>query len=285
MTAAERATDSLTHHGEGAVWFAGWGGLKFVDMLAGDVLSLDQASGTVSRQHVGSPVAAALRPRTGGGFVVATEREFALWGPEGREWRSAPLWSENIRFNEGSCDPQGRFLCGSMGWDSAAGVAAMWRLNLDGSTERLFGDLTTSNGLGFTGDGTRAFYIDTPTRRVDRFDVVDGELTGRRQFVPVPEGGGVPDGLTVDAEGGIWVAMNGGSAVHHYDATGQLADVIEVGASQVTSCTLGGPTLNTLFITTSREHLEPDEEPAAGSLYVAEVGVAGLAVLECQVAP
>ncbi len=285
MTSAERVTDSVSYHGEGAVWSPAWGGLKFVDMLAGDVLSLDQATATVSRQHVGSRVAAAVRPRTGGGFVVATEHEFALWGPDGREWVSPTLWTENIRFNEGGCDPLGRFLCGSMGWDSADGVAAMWRLNLDGTTERLFGDLTTSNGLGFTADGARAFYVDTPTHRIDIFDVVEGELRERRPFVTVPDGVGVPDGLTVDAENGVWVAMNGGSAVHRYDAAGRLAEVIEVGATQVTSCTLGGPDLSTLFITTSRENLEPDDEPAAGSLYAAEVGVVGLPVLPCAVTP
>ena len=281
MTAAEQVTDSVSYHGEGAVWYPGWGGLKTVDMLAGTILSLDEATGTVTRQEVGSPVAAAVRPRASGGFVVATEREFALFGPEGREWASSPLWEDHIRFNEGSCDPQGRFLCGSMHYDSEPGAAAMWRLNLDGSTERLFGDLTTSNGLGYSSDGRRAFYVDTPTQRVDVFDVVDGELVDRRPFAHVPDGPGHPDGLTVDAEGGVWVALFGGSAVHHYGPDGRLADVIEVGATQVTSCTLGGPDLTTLYVTTSRQGLEPDDEPAAGSIFRAEVGVPGLPVLTC----
>ena len=114
MTAAEQLTGRVAHHGEGAVWFEGWGGLRFVDILAGDVLTLDESTGSVTRQHVGSRVAAAVRPRARGGFVVATEREFSLWGSGGREWVSAPLWSDPLRFNEGSCDPSGRFLCGSM---------------------------------------------------------------------------------------------------------------------------------------------------------------------------
>jgi len=281
MAAAEQVTDSVSYHGEGAVWHPGWGGLKTVDMLAGAVLSLDEATGTVTRQEVGSPVAAAVRPRTGGGFVVATEREFGLFGPAGREWSTDPLWEGQIRFNEGSCDPQGRFLCGTMHYESEPGAASMWRLNLDGSTERLFGDLTTSNGLGFDADGRRAFYVDTPTQRVDVFDVVDGELVDRRPFAHVPDGPGHPDGLTVDAEGGVWVALFGGSAVHHYGPDGRLADVIEVGATQVTSCTLGGPDLTTLYITTSRQGLEPDDEPSAGAIFRAQVGVTGLPVLPC----
>lgn len=279
MTAAERATGVVTYHGEGAIWFDG--GLKLVDMLAGAVLTLDEPTGTVTRTDVGSPVAACIRPRTSGGFVVATEREFVLFGADGREWASPPLWTEQTRFNEGSCDPLGRFLCGSMSYDAEDGAGTMWRLELDRTVTRLFGDVTVSNGLGFSAGGDRAFYVDTPTRRVDVFDVVDGELRDRRPFALVPEGPGSPDGLTVDAEGGVWVALYQGSAVHHYDADGQLADVIEVDASQVTSCTLGGPDLSTLYITTSRENLADDEQPAAGSVFRAEVGVRGLPTLPC----
>jgi sugar lactone lactonase YvrE len=279
MTAAERATDVVTYHGEGAIWFDG--GLKLVDMLAGAVLTLDDSTGTVTRTDIGSPVAACVRPRASGGFVVAAEREFVLFGADGREWASPSLWTEHIRFNEGGCDPLGRFLCGSMSYDADEGAGTMWRLELDRTVTKVFGDVTISNGLGFSADGRRAFYVDTPTRRVDVFDVVDGELGDRRPFALVPEGPGDPDGLTVDSEGGVWVALYGGSAVHHYDADGKLADVIEVDAAQVTSCTLGGPDLSTLYITTSRENLAEDEQPAAGSVFRAEVGVRGLPTLPC----
>lgn len=107
MVAAEQVTGSISYHGEGAVWHTGWGGLKIVDMLAGAVLSLDETTGTVSRQEVGSPVAAAVRPRVGDGFVVATEREFALLGPAGRDWTSPALWDGPVRFNEGQLRPAG----------------------------------------------------------------------------------------------------------------------------------------------------------------------------------
>jgi sugar lactone lactonase YvrE len=279
MTAAERVTGVVTYHGEGAIWFAD--GLRLVDMLAGAVLTLDEASGEVTRTDVGSPVAACVRPRRSGGFAVATEREFVLFGADGREWASPPLWTGDLRFNEGSCDPQGRFWCGSMSYQGDEGAGVMWRLEPDRSVTRVFGDVTVSNGLGFSADGRQAFYVDTPTRRVDVFDVVDGELHDRRPFARVPEGPGSPDGLTVDADGGVWVALYGGSAVHHYDADGRLADVVEVDAAQVTSCTLGGPDLGTLYITTSREGLDEDEQPAAGSVFRAEVGSRGLPVLPC----
>lgn len=277
MPRAEQITESITYHGEGAVWHDGWGGLRFVDMMEGDVLSLDETTGQVTRLHVDSPVAALVRPRTSGGFVVALERAFAGYDPHGRrDWVTPDLWQGPIRFNEGGVDPRGRLLAGQMAYDSAEGVAAMWRLNPDRTVERLFGGLTISNGLAFTADGTRAYYADTATGRIDVFDAADGELGERRPFVTIPEGAGGPDGLCVDVEDGVWVALYDGGAVHRYAADGTLSEIVEVGAARVTSCALGGADGSTLYITTSRQNLRPDEEPPAGALFRAQVGVAGV---------
>ncbi len=125
MVKAQQVTDPLCYHGEGAVWFEGWGGLKWVDMLAGDVLSLDATTGAVSRLHVDSPVAAMVRPRVGGGFVVATEREFALWRDDMVEWVSPELWADgDRRFNEGGCDPRGELICGMKSTVDFANICA-----------------------------------------------------------------------------------------------------------------------------------------------------------------
>jgi sugar lactone lactonase YvrE len=280
MVMAEQVTAPLAYHGEGAVWCSAWGGLKWVDMLAGDVLSLDSNSGHVSRQHVGSPVAAMVRPRSGGGFVVATEREFALWGEYGKEWSTPPLWSDaRRRFNEGGCDPSGALICGSMSYQVESGVGEVFRLNVDRSVERLFGGVTISNGLGFNSRGTRMYYVDTMTRQIDLFDVDAGRFLNRRPFVSLREGIGNPDGLWVDEHDGVWVALWGGSAVHHFNSEGALEDVIELPVTQVTSCTFGGPNLDQLFITTSREDLAADEEPSAGAVFSASVGIRGLPVI------
>ncbi|WP_382309962.1 SMP-30/gluconolactonase/LRE family protein [Herbiconiux sp. UC225_62] len=280
MVSAEQVTDPIAFHAEGAVWSEAWGGLKWVDMFRGDVLSLG-ADGSVGRMATGSTIAAMVRPRVAGGFVVVTEREFTLWGAEGRrEWASEPVWetSGDIRFNEGGCDPEGRLLCGSMSYDMIPGAGTLWRFGVDRSIERVFGGSTISNGLGFTADGSRMYYVDTPTRRIDVFDYADGELSERRPFVQVAEGAGDPDGLWVDAEDGVWVALYGGGAVHHYDASGVLADVVELPASNVTSCTFGGAGLDVLYITTSRENVADGEQPLAGSVFSAPSGVRGAAV-------
>src|ERR1035437_826284 len=235
MVMAEQVTPRVAYHGEGAVWYEGWGGLKWVDMLAGDVLSLDSASGEIDRLHVGSPVAAMLRPRVDGGFVVATEREFALWRDGESEWVSPALWDDpHRRFNEGGCDPSGALLCGMKSAEEP-GNGQVFRLNPDRTIDLVFGGVTVSNGLGFTADGTHMYYNASRTRRVDIFDVVDGALVNRRPFVVLPDGVGGPDGLWVDAEDGVWVALFRGSAVRHYNSVGSLQNIVELPASQVSS--------------------------------------------------
>jgi sugar lactone lactonase YvrE len=280
VSVAEQLTEPLAYHGEGAVWYAGWGGLKWVDMLDGDVLTLRLETGAVDRLNVGSPIAALVRPRVAGGFVVVTEREITLWEADVKHWSTPALWSDaGRRFNEGGCDPRGGIICGSKARDDDPRGGEVFRMNADRTVERLFGDVTISNGLGFSADGTRMFYVDTPTRRVDVFDVDGACLLNRRPFVSIAEGAGYPDGLWVDELDGVWVALYGGSAVHHYGPQGTLEDVIKVSATQVTSCTFGGPGLDTLFITTSREGLAPGEQPSAGAVFCASVSVRGLPVL------
>jgi sugar lactone lactonase YvrE len=135
--------------------------------------------------------------------------------------------------------------------------------------------VTISNGLDWSPDGALAYYNDTETGRVDVFDYdTDAGLTRRRTFVEIADGGR-PDGLTVDAAGGVWVAISNGAAVHRYAPTGALDEVVDVPARKVTACTFGGEGLDQLFITTSREGLQPGDDPLAGSLFRADAGLRG----------
>jgi sugar lactone lactonase YvrE len=276
---AEQVTDPVAYHAEGPVWSTRWGGLRWVDMLAGDVLSLGE-DGQVARRHVAG-VAAAIRPRTGGGAVIGVERGFALEEPDGTLRILDPVWTdEQVRMNEGGCDPDGRFYCGSMAYDQRPGGAALYRLDPAGTVRVVLEGVTVSNGLEWSPDGALAYYNDTATHRVDVFDYdATTGLTGRRPFVELPDDGR-PDGLTVDAEGGLWVALFGDGAVHRYTSAGSLDAVIELPTPKVTACTLGGPALDQLFITTSRQGLAPDDDPIAGSLFQAQVDVPGRPVRE-----
>ena len=154
----------------------------------------------------------------------------------------------------------------------------MHRLDPDGSTTVVLEGVTISNGLEWSPDGALAYYVDSATGRIDVFDYDrDRGLSGRRPFAEVTGG---PDGLTVDADGGVWVALYAGGAVQRFTPEGTLDEVIEVPVSKATACTFGGADLDQLFITTSREYLASDDEPAAGSLFVATPGVRGRPVRE-----
>ena len=273
----ERVTDAIAYHGEGPVWSERWGGLRWVDMLAGDVLSL-AADGSVERRHVAS-VVAAVRPRTRGGSVMGVERGFLLEDPDGALTHLGDLWTdEGLRMNEGGCDPDGRFYCGSMAYDKRPGAGALHRLDADRSVRLVLEGVTVSNGLDWSPDGSLAYYNDTDTGRVDVFDYdAAAGLANRRPFARVD---GRPDGLTVDGEGGVWVALSDGGVVRRYSPSGALEAVVELPVTKVTACTFGGAALDELYVTTSRENLPPDAEPAAGSLFRAVPGVTGRPVRE-----
>ncbi|WP_068425191.1 SMP-30/gluconolactonase/LRE family protein [Janibacter terrae] len=272
---ATRLTDAVAHHAEGPCWWPGWGGLRWVDMLAGDVLALDD-SGAISRTHVGD-VAAMIRPRVGGGAVIAVERGLALADEDWRVDPLRPLWTTDaVRMNEGGVAPDGTLYVGSMAYDQAKGAARLYRVGADLSVETALPAVTVSNGIDWSPDGTLAYYDDTATGRITVFDwTPQGGLVDGRTFADVD---GNPDGLTVDAEGGVWTALFGAGRVERRSPDGTLDAVVEVGARQVTACTFGGADLDELYITTSREGLDEGEDPAAGSVFVASPGVRGKGV-------
>ena len=273
----QQITGPVAFHGEGPVWSEGWGGLRWVDMLAGDVLSLSP-DGQVARRHVGE-VAAALRPRMQGGAVIAVERGFALESPDGTVEQLGEVWSDHgVRMNEGGCDPDGRFYAGSMAYDQSPGAAAVYRLDPDHSVHLVFDGVTVSNGIEWSPGGTRAYYNDTATYAVRIFDYDrDAGLTAGRVFADVAPNR--PDGLTVDGDGGVWVALSNGGAVRRYTPEGVLDELVELPTKKVTACTFGGPDLDQLYITTSREGIDPADK-LAGSLFRADVGRRGLPVRE-----
>ncbi len=272
---AERLTDAVAHHAEGPCWWPGWGGLRWVDMMAGDVLHLAD-DGAVTRSHVGD-VAAMIRPRAAGGAVIAVERGLAFADEDWRVDPLRPMWTtDTLRMNEGGVAPDGSLYVGSMAYDQAKGAARLHRVRPDLRVETALESVTISNGIDFSPDGQLAYYNDTPTGQITVFDwsAEDGLVDGRR-FAEVD---GFPDGLTVDAEGGVWTALFGGGRVERWSADGTRDAVIEVGARQVTACTFGGADMAELYITTSREGLAEGDDPGAGALFVARPGVRGRAV-------
>ncbi len=274
---ADQLTAPCTYHGEGPIWDTAAGVLRFVDMLHGDILTLTPA-GEIDRLHVGT-IAAAMRSRAGGGLVVAVEHGFLLVDGDGRIGPERVAFTDpGIRMNEGGVDRQGRFFCGSMPYDQAGPRGALYRFDPGGDIAVVLSGVRISNGIAWSAGGERMYYIDSPTHRVDVFDYdpVTGMPSARRALALIDPGHGQPDGMALDAEGGLWVAIFGGHAVHRYTPDGKLDAVIEVPPSQVTACAFGGDHLDELHITTSRENLAPGAEPGAGAVFHAIPGVRGL---------
>ncbi|UNK70729.1 SMP-30/gluconolactonase/LRE family protein [Microbacterium sp. H1-D42] len=276
---AANVTGPVAHHAEGPVWAEAWGGLRWVDGTAGDLLSLREDG--VHRRHIDDEYLAFARPRTNGGFVAVGARTLYLADTADGETRAVAhlLDDPAIRMNDGCCDPNGLLLTGSMAYAATPGAAELRVIDTDFSSRTVLTDVTISNGIGFSADGLHAYYADTATQRIDQFDFVDGALVGRRPFVEIPADQGSPDGLCVAADGSIWVALWGGFAVQGYDAAGALIERIDLPVPQASACTFGGTDLGTLFITTSAEGLASDHGTEAGSLYAADLGVRGLPVL------
>jgi len=273
VTDVEQLTPPLAHHGEGPIWDPLVGCLRWVDMLRGDVLTL-ATDGNVDRLDVAN-VAAAIRPRRGGGLVVAVERGFALVDSGGGVRRLPEIWDDpTVRMNDGACDLQGRFYCGSMAYDEAPGRGSLYCLDPDGSATVVLSGVTISNGLAWTRDGTEVVYVDTPTRCIDvfAFDPDTGSFSDRRVLAKVDAGRGMPDGIALDEEGGVWVALWEGGAVHRYLRDGSLDAVLELPVNNVTACALA---YGDLFITTSAVG---DPSPAAGAVFRATVGVGGASI-------
>jgi sugar lactone lactonase YvrE len=274
----ENVTGPIAHHAEGPVWWPGWGGLRWVDGDAGDLLTL--GSDSVTRQHIDDEYLAFARPRAGGGFVAVGARTLYLAEAVDGEVRAVASLIDDprVRMNDGCCDPRGRLLAGSMAYDAVPDAGSVLRLDADLAVTTVLPRATISNGIGFSPDGRRAYYVDTMTHRIDVFDVAEGELRGRRAFAVIPADQGLPDGLTVAADGSVWVALWGGSAVRGYDASGALVETIELPIPQVSACTFGGDDLGTLYITTSAQGLPADHGTDAGSLFAVRPGVHGIPV-------
>ncbi|MFD0118445.1 SMP-30/gluconolactonase/LRE family protein [Streptomyces sp. NPDC001940] len=254
--------------GEGPTWDAEAGRLIWVDILGSRVHTYDPATGRrtvmATEQHVG-----AAKPRAGGaGLVVNLRDGIGLYGPGGTDFRW--LHRDPVpgrRGNDAAIAPDGSLWAGSMAYDESPGGGNLVRIAADGTATEILDDVTVSNGTGWSPDGSLMYYVDTPTRRIDVFDFDGRQAVQRREFAVVEEGAGHPDGLTVDADGCVWVALWDGSALRRYTPSGALDRVVELPVKRPTACAFGGADLTDLYVTSARVGLDAPS-PYAGSLLV-----------------
>lgn len=268
--------------GEGPTWDERRGVLIWVDIWAGRVHAYDPSTGSDEAVDVGQPVGAAV-PRERGGYALALRDGFAFLEPDGAVTSVAKVEDDiaGNRMNDGKCDRHGRFWAGTMAADQSPGAGALYRLDPDLAVTRVLTDVTISNGLAWSLDDATMYYIDTPTGGVDAFDYdpLTGELENRRRVIDVPAEAGTPDGMALDEEGFLWVALFGGGAVRRYSPEGALDRMVEVPATNTTSCAFAGPELDELYITSAQEGLSAGElaaQPLAGALFRHRPGTRGL---------
>ncbi|EFL26404.1 senescence marker protein-30 family protein [Streptomyces himastatinicus ATCC 53653] len=271
---AVRATAEL---GEGPTWDATAGRLIWVDILSARVHTYDPATGRsttlATEQHVG-----AAKPRAGGGLVVNLRDGVGLYDPvEGFRW----LVRDPVpgrRGNDAAVAPDGSLWAGTMRYDEAAGGGTLSRIGSDGSAAEILPDVAVSNGTGWSPDGRLMYYVDSPTRRVDVFDVTEeGGVAGRRPLAHIEDGAGFPDGLCVDADGCVWVALWDGAAIRRYTPDGTLDRVIRLPFPRPTACAFGGAGLSDLYVSSARVGLGAAAPPLAGSVLVIPDAGRGLA--------
>jgi sugar lactone lactonase YvrE len=267
--------------GEGPRWDAATGRLLWVDIEAGSLHLFDPARSEDRAIPLGKRVGSAAPTQTGDVLVALADRLALvdLGDASVRTLETLPH-GDGMRLNDGACDPAGRFWFGSLALDFAPGAGTLYRYSGAGGLDRVLEGVTISNGLGWSPDGETMYYIDSMAYRVDRldFDPATGAVSGRRPFAVIERGAGIPDGLAVDDEGGIWVALWGGAAVRRYGPDGELDRVLDVPADKVTACCFGGGDGRSLYVTTAALDLTPEQrahQPLAGSVFVAEVGVSG----------
>lgn len=284
--AADVVTERRDELGEGPRWDAATGELVSVDILAGTIHRQRWVGGRLeAAPPVSTPGAVgASAPASGGGWVAACTSGI-LRTPElvaGCEWSPVALLPDLragvLRCNDAVCAPDGALLVGTMAFEATPGVGSLWRVAPEGGISRLRGGLTIPNGLDFSPDGATLWFTDTADGWIGGYDTAATTAGQTRLSYRLDPPGGSPDGLAVDAEGYLWVALWGDGCVVRLSPDGREVDRVTVPTSQPTAVCLGGEGLGTLFITSAWHGMAPGSDVHAGAVFAAAVDVPGLPV-------
>jgi sugar lactone lactonase YvrE len=271
--------------GESPVWHPQEQRLYWIDIQGKQIHRFYPASGRNESFDL-PEIVTSIALRAAGGLVLTLKKDFALFDPATSKLdRLAAVECDlaNNRFNDGKCDPQGRFWAGTMDavhWTAPAGH--LFRLDANKSVTTMQRDVICSNGSGWSPDGQTMYYTESFRYAVFAydFDGSDGTIANRRVFANIDkDSGGFPDGMTVDSDGYVWSNVVGLGEIHRFDPQGKLERIIKLPVPRATDCTFGGPDLKTLYITTARETMTADQlsaAPLSGSLFAVACEVRGM---------
>ncbi|MEM7105771.1 MAG: SMP-30/gluconolactonase/LRE family protein [Bacteroidota bacterium] len=270
--------------GEGSIWNHKTGELYWVDIEGHALFTWDTKAKEPTKFEVGQHIGTVV-PAIDGNIIIALRTGIFRLNPKTRDmtkFSQPESDTAGIRMNDGKCDPGGRFWVGSMHFDQIKYAANLFRIDHDGTTTKMLDSITISNGINWSLDHKTMYYIDTPDGNVKAFDYDNstGDISNGRVVVTIPDTMGFPDGMTIDAEGKLWIALWNGNSVTRWDPeTGKLLQTIKVPAHNVTSCAFGDDDLSTLYITTARLDMTDEEleaMPYAGGVFKVKPGVKGV---------
>ena len=271
---SECVLDAKAILGEGPVWRSATNDLVWVDIESSKVCCFSPSKGENRSWNVGGKVGLAV-PSQKGDLILGMTIGLARLDMQSGD--VSPIIDPekdyvNNRFNDGKVDPKGRLWAGTMGLDEAPDVGSLYRLNRNLSIDNLFGNVSISNGMAWSADRKSFYYIDSPTRQIAVFDcdMNSGIVSNRRVAFELPDGMGYPDGMCIDNEGMLWVALWQGWGVGRFNPCGELLCKIEVPVECVTSCCFGGENWDELYITTSSRDLDEAgriQQPLAGGVF------------------
>lgn len=270
--------------GEGALWDYKNSRLLWIDIESGLLNIYNEDEKTNRKIDLGKRIGTVV-PKPDGNVVVALEDgiyELNLVNEKLTLMARPEPDSLGNRFNDGKCDPAGRFWAGTMSVTGKKKAGALYMINPDFSFEKKIDSVGTSNGIVWSIDKTKMYYIDTPTKKVVEYQYNNetGEITNPRDAIVIPDSLGYPDGSTLDSEGMLWIAMWGGSAVTRWNpASGELLDKINIPAKNVTSIAFGGKNLDVMYVTTANQGMseeDKNEYPLAGRLFELKSKVKGI---------
>jgi sugar lactone lactonase YvrE len=279
----EPVVDVKATLGEAALWDYKLKKLLWVDIENGNLYFYNPSTKTNSAYSFDKRIGTVV-PTDSGQYLVALQDGIYVFSPQNGEL-TKKIDPENIkehRYNDGKCDPAGRFWVGTMALDTTEGAASLYLIKQDFAYETVLKNVTISNGIVWSLDNTKMYYIDTPTHTVVEFeyDLETGKIGSSKIAIEIPEDLGSPDGSTLDEEGMIWIAMFGGGCVTRWNPrTGKLLQKIDVPAHNVTSCAFGGNDLNELYITTGSMEMDEKQKekyPDAGKLFMTVPGIKGI---------
>lgn len=279
MIRVEHVLTARCELGEGPLWNSADAALYWTDILYRQIHRLDPATGSHTVYPVGVPVGAFAFQQSGA-LLFAAANCFAAWSPENTVETLVQFAeiSSGQRFNDGKVDPGGRFWAGTMG---GGAVNRLYRLDANLSVHVMLDGISISNGIGWSPNSRTMYYTDSPTGNIYAFDfdLQEGSLSRQRIFAQIPPDMGVPDGLCVDASGGVWSAIWDGWRILRFNPDGSLDQTIRLPVQRPTSCAFGGANLETLFITSARTELTPEQlahQPLAGDIFAVNPGFTGM---------